>query len=273
MCASSFERANLQQRAPQKERLFALTIGARPRHHRPVPSYRHPRPAVTADVVVFSMRADDLAVLLIRRNDAPFKGAWALPGGFVDANESLERAAARELYEETGVNRVRLRQLGAFGDPGRDPRGHTVTVAYYTCVVAESTKVKAGDDAADADWKSLGDIDLSPPEPPTAKKRGAKKAPTKRARNAKVALAFDHGKIISDAVDRLRAHLTHEPWSLPFKLVPPRFTLAELKRVYEVVFGARIERRTFRSRMTARGLITRATEGEGRAQLYRWNAR
>lgn len=216
------------------------------------------------------MREDDLAVLLIQRKEAPFKGAWALPGGHVEENESLERAAARELYEETGVGRVRMRQLGAFGDPGRDPRGHYVTVVYYTCVVAETVKVRAGDDAAHVEWKALSSLDLTEPVEGEAKKKPAKKK--RVSKNAKSTLAFDHARIIGVAVDRLRAHLTHEPWSLPFKLVPPRFTLVELKRVYEVVFGARIARRTFRSRMLAKGLITRANEGEGRAQLYRWNS-
>ena len=110
-------------------------------------TYPYPRPAVSCDVVVFTMRADDLAVLLVQRRDEPFKGQWALPGGFVNENESLERAAARELSEETGLTGARLEQLGAFGDPGRDPRGHTVTVAYVTFLVAEA-KITAGDDAA-----------------------------------------------------------------------------------------------------------------------------
>src|SRR5271170_7253316 len=100
------------------------------------------------------MRAEDLAVLLIKRKKAPFKGAWALPGGFVNGNEPLERAAARELVEETGIAGVALEQLGAFGDPGRDPRGHTVTVVFYSFVVADAQPV-AADDAADARWVSV----------------------------------------------------------------------------------------------------------------------
>ena len=124
-------------------------------------TYPYPRPSVTADVVAFTMRADDLAVLLIRRKDEPFKGAWALPGGFVNENESLERAAARELHEETGlvVSPSKLEMLGAFGDPGRDPRGHTVTVAYVTFRSTE-TKVNAGDDAVEAVWQPLRALDL-----------------------------------------------------------------------------------------------------------------
>ena len=141
-------------------------------------SYPFPRPSVTADVVAFTLRADDLAVLLIRRKEDPFKGCWALPGGFVNENESLERAAARELYEETGLTGVKLEQLGAFGDPGRDPRGHTVTVAFVTFRTTE-TSITAGDDATEAEWQPLRALDLGdvsvarsvpPPPPPGSKK-------------------------------------------------------------------------------------------------------
>ena len=124
-------------------------------------TYEYPRPAVTADCVLFAMRAEDLAVLLIQRKHAPFKGSWALPGGFVNANEPLDRAAARELAEETGIVNVPLEQLGAFGDPGRDPRGHTVTVVFYSFVVADA-QPSAADDAADAAWLPL----KSPPSRP-----------------------------------------------------------------------------------------------------------
>jgi glutathione S-transferase len=119
-------------------------------------TYPYPRPSVTADVVAFTMRADDLAVLLIKRKADPFKGCWALPGGFVNENEPLDRAAARELHEETGliVHPSKLEQLGAFGDPGRDPRGHTVTVAFVTFRATE-TAINPGDDAIEAAWHPL----------------------------------------------------------------------------------------------------------------------
>ena len=100
------------------------------------------------------MRGDELFVLLVQRKDAPFKGLWALPGGFVNENEKLERAAARELREETGMTGARLEQLGAFGDPGRDPRGHTVSVVYLTFLQTEA-KLTAGDDASAAQWQAL----------------------------------------------------------------------------------------------------------------------
>src|SRR5438034_11030935 len=112
-------------------------------------TYDYPRPAVTADTVLFTMRAGDLAVLLVQRASAPFKGAWALPGGFVDQDEALDHAATRELQEETGLTGIALEQLGAFGEPGRDPRGHTITVAFLSFVVADTAPV-AAHDAADA---------------------------------------------------------------------------------------------------------------------------
>src|SRR4051812_36510895 len=101
------------------------------------------------------MRAEDLAVLLVKRGVAPYAGHWALPGGFVEEHESLERAALRELEEETGVRDIAMEQLAAFGDPGRDPRGHTISVAYFSFVVAESHAVIAGDDAAEVQWIPL----------------------------------------------------------------------------------------------------------------------
>src|SRR4051812_26696523 len=179
-------------------------------------TYPYPRPAVTCDAVVFTMRADDLAVLLIQRKDEPFKGRWALPGGYVNENESLERAVARELNEETGLSGVRLEQLGAFGDPGRDPRGHTITVAYLTFLVAEAA-VTAGDDAAAADWHSfrrlaLVDETAATRIVPALKGRRGKMVssappPQKRSKSRSIQLAFDHAKIISRAYRRLCLHL------------------------------------------------------------------
>jgi 8-oxo-dGTP diphosphatase len=204
------------------------------------------------------MRADDLAVLLVKRRGPPFKGSWALPGGFVDEHEPLEKAAARELAEETGVAGVALEQLGAFGDPGRDPRGHTVSVAYLAFVVAESHRARAGDDAAEATYVPLRELGID----------GASRAGQKR-------LAFDHVKIISLARDRLRERMNEPVRKNAFEFVPPRFTLTELQRVYEAVFGRTLDKRNFRARVLVRGLVepVAAARREGRhrpAQLYRW---
>ena len=224
-------------------------------------TYEYPRPAVTVDVVMFSMLENDLAVLLIRRKSAPFKGAWALPGGFVDENEALEKAAARELEEETSVRGVGIEQLGAFGEPGRDPRGHTVSIAYLTFVVAASHPVKAGDDASDVAWIPLEQL---PVGKPAAKGMGR--------------LAFDHARILEIARARLQEKL-HDP-SRPstFDLVPSRFTLTELQRVYEAVLGRALDKRNFRARLHARELVepvaSKQRTGRHRpAQLYRWKAR
>src|SRR5512132_798215 len=132
--------------------------------------------AVTVDIVIFTLREGDLQVLLVKRKNPPFQGRWAIPGGFVEVDESLEDAAARELREETGVEGMHIEQLYTFGDPGRDPRGRTVTVAYFALVPA-AVAVQAGDDAAEAEWKSVYHLP---------------------------AMAFDHCDIVNYALKRLR---------------------------------------------------------------------
>ena len=212
-------------------------------------TYEYPRPAVTADVVVFTIRAGALCVLLIRRAKAPFKGSWALPGGFVDSNEPLQRAAARELEEETRLTDLVLEQLGAFGEPGRDPRGHTVSVAYYTFLTA-TRPVSAGDDASAVDW------------------HGVRSLPK---------MAFDHADILAIALGRLR-HRLADPAHSPVEIVPARFTLSEQQHVHEAVLGRQLDKRNFRARLIARGLVepVLAAQKLGRhrpAQLFRFTGR
>ena len=248
-------------------------------------TYPYPRPSVTADVVAFTLRADDLAVLLVRRRDEPFKGCWALPGGFVNENESLERAAARELHEETGltVSPSKLEQLGAFGDPGRDPRGHTITVAYVTYRATE-TSLNPGDDAVEAEWVPLRALDLGdvstarsvPPPPPagTPASRKAAKRTTPQRPPTQVRLAFDHARILSRAYRRLCRHLDDPTSDSAFDLFPPRFTLAELRRIYEVVIGKKLGPRVIRQHLVDRSIIVPATTeptAKASTQLYRWN--
>jgi 8-oxo-dGTP diphosphatase len=139
--------------------------------------YEYPRPALTVDIALFYRDGSRIEVLLIKRARDPFKGWWALPGGFVDENESLEDAAARELLEETGLSRIHLDQVGAFGDPGRDPRGHTVSIV-FSAVVDQRIQPHAADDASDAKWHSA----RRPPK-----------------------LAFDHQKILRIALKRMLA--------------------------------------------------------------------
>lgn len=140
-----------------------------------MPTYSYPRPAVTADVVLLRNDATGISVLLIRRAKDPFAGCWALPGGFVDEDEPLEMAARRELAEETGLTADTLVQIGAFGDPGRDPRGHTVSVVYAGFVSSNAHAI-GSDDASDAQWFPLG---------------------------GQPNLAFDHAKILDEAIRRL----------------------------------------------------------------------
>lgn len=137
--------------------------------------YEYPRPAVTVDIVLFCRSGSGVDVLLIKRAREPFKGRWAFPGGFVDKDESLEHGASRELLEETGLSGIHLEQFGAFGDPGRDPRGHTVSIV-FSAMLAGRLQAHAADDAADAKWHSA----LRPPK-----------------------LAFDHKKILSLALQRI----------------------------------------------------------------------
>src|SRR5262249_55710558 len=158
------------------------------------------------------MRADDLAVLLIQRKDEPFKGLWAIPGGYVNENEPLDRAAARELGEETGLTGTRLEQIGAFGDPGRDPRGHTITVAWVTFLVAEAA-ITAGDDAAAAEWHAFRTLalDVTPSSrslpPPAYRRDSTPRRTSVRPGAISIKLAFDHAKIIRAAYKRLCQHL------------------------------------------------------------------
>jgi len=137
--------------------------------------YEHPRPAVTVDVALFYRGARNVEVLLIKRAREPFKGRWAFPGGFVDEDESLKNAAERELLEETGIEKVDLKQVGAFGDPGRDPRGHTVSVV-FTALLENQKEAKAADDAADVAWHSVARLPR---------------------------LAFDHKKILGIALEQV----------------------------------------------------------------------
>lgn len=223
-------------------------------------TYQYPRPAVTCDAVIFAIRGGDLAVLLIQRKDDPFKNHWALPGGFVNENESLDRAASRELSEETGLNIKQMEQIGAFGDPGRDPRGHTVTVAWTTFLVAEA-KVTAADDAADAQWHPFKNLALDGAAKP---KKGA------------VKLAFDHAKIVSQGYKRLCRYLDDPVKDRAFDLLPSRFTLAELQHLYSTITGKSETARAFKKRMLDRGFVVQAASKPTRKpadQLYRWNRR
>jgi 8-oxo-dGTP diphosphatase len=194
-----------------------------------VPSYdpsQFPAFAVTVDVVVLTLSDNRLHVLLVQRGVEPFEGMWAIPGGFKRPTETLDEAAGRELAEETGVDGASLlTQFGAYGDPGRDPRMNVVTVAYLA-VLRDVGPVVAGTDAAAADL-----------------------VPVSEALNGKLELAFDHDRIVRDAVERVRVDL--ELRGIATAFVGPTFTLAELRTVYEAVWGVQLDSANFRRSVLA----------------------
>lgn len=210
-------------------------------------TYEYPRAALTVDCVVFGLDEGDLKVLLIERGLEPFKGKWALPGGFVRVHETLEAAAGRELEEETGVREVFLEQLFTFSAIKRDPRERVVSVAYYALVNLADHITRAATDASDAQWFSA----TKPPK-----------------------LAFDHGEILSLALARLRGKLRYEP--IGFELLPKKFTLTQLQHLYETVLGMQIDKRNFRKKVLSfdflQALEETQRDGAHRpAQLYRFN--
>lgn len=214
-------------------------------------SQDHPPFAVTVDLVVLTIRADTLTALTVRRGVAPFLGAWALPGGFVRAEEDLDAAARRELAEETALpaHTVHLEQLASYGTPGRDPRMRVVTVAYLA-LAPELPVPTAGTDAAEARWSPVADLLADP-----------------------ASLAFDHHRILRDGVERARAKLEYTPLAAAF--CPAEFTVAELRRVYELVWGTALDPRNFHRKVTGvTGLLdatgsSTARDGGRPAQLYR----
>lgn len=207
--------------------------------------YPHLHPAVTTDIVIFTIREEKLELLLIKRKGAPFKGSWGLPGGFVNPDEDLEACAKRELAEETGVTGVYLEQLFTFGSPKRDPRERVISVAYYALAPAERITLCAASDAAAVDWFTL---DKLPP------------------------LAFDHRDIVEKARDRLVSKLEYSTIALRF--MPEKFTLSELQAVYEIIRSEPLDKRNFRKWLLGLGRIEETGEerrnGNYRpAKLYR----
>jgi 8-oxo-dGTP diphosphatase len=187
---------------------------------------KFPAFAVTVDIVILTMSVGRPHVLLVRRGVAPFKGTWAIPGGFKRPNETLDGAAKRELAEETGVDSASLlTQFGAYGDPGRDPRMNVVTIAYLA-VLRDVGAVVAGTDAAEAAL-----------------------IPLSEALNGKILLAFDHAQIVRDAIERVRVDL--ELTGIATAFVGPTFTLAELRSVYEAVWGVQLDGANFRRSVVA----------------------
>jgi 8-oxo-dGTP diphosphatase len=182
--------------------------------------------SVTVDLVILTIRESRLSVLLVRRGIPPYKGRWALPGGFVEEGEDLEAAALRELVEETGttLREVHLEQLRTYGTPRRDPRGRVVTVAHLA-LAPDLPAPRAGSDAAHAEWVGVDEALAAGPK-----------------------LAFDHEVILADGVERARSKLEYTPLGTAF--CPTTFTVGELRRVYEAVWGRAIDPRNFHRKVT-----------------------
>jgi 8-oxo-dGTP diphosphatase len=203
------------------------------------------RPLVTVDVAIFTLRDNDLQVLLIRRKRPPCQDMWAIPGGQIHTEEALEAAAQRTLAEETGLSEVYLEQLFTFGEPSRDPRDRVITVAYFAVVPAAKVVPCATEDSVRVRWWSLCSL------PP---------------------LAFDHAGILQYALTRLRYKLEYT--AVGFELLPEQFTLTELQTAYEIVLGETLDKRNFRRKILSAGIIEFCGDhrsGEGRpARLYRY---
>jgi 8-oxo-dGTP diphosphatase len=204
-------------------------VVARAGREQPPPGYdpsQFPAFAVTVDVVILTMSERTLQVLLVRRGEAPFEGMWAIPGGFKRPTETLDEAARRELIEETGVEVATApTQFGAYGDPGRDPRMNVVTVAYLA-VVRDVGAVVGGTDASEAAL-----------------------LPVSTVLNEDLDLAFDHVRIVRDAVERVRVEL--EVSGIATAFVGPTFTMAELRAVYEAIWGVQLDAANFRRTIVA----------------------
>lgn len=209
--------------------------------------YEYERPALTTDCVVFGLDENDLKILLIQRDIEPFEGEWALPGGFIRVGESVDDCARRELEEETGLKNIFLEQLYSFGAPDRDPREHVVTVAYYALVNLIEHAPQAATDARNAAWFALDDLP---------------------------SLAFDHNKILDAALDRLKGKVRYQP--IGFELLPEKFTLTQLQRLYEIILENKIDKRNFRKKVIKLDILIETDEVEQdvahrAARLYRFD--
>ncbi|MBA2341625.1 MAG: NUDIX hydrolase [Pyrinomonadaceae bacterium] len=214
-------------------------------------AYEYERPALTVDCVIFGLDLEEesLKVMLIERDLEPFAGRWAIPGGFVRQGESLEAAALRELEEETGISDVFLEQLYTFGAPGRDPRGWIVSVAYYALVSPDKHHVTAATDARRAEWFTVT------------------KLPS---------LAFDHNDIMRAALQRLRGKLAYAP--IGFELLPRKFTIKQLQKLYEIVLGEKLDNRNFRKKIFSMDVLRELDEIQKgvphrAARLYKFDER
>lgn len=207
--------------------------------------YKYPHPSVTTDCVIFGFEGQKLQVLLIERGIEPYKGRWAFPGGFLNPDETAEQGALRELQEETGLTGAYIEQFHTYTDPNRDPRERVITIAYYALVRIQ--EVKGGDDAAKAQWFALDEV----PQ-----------------------LAFDHDRILQDAMRQIRERIHFEP--IGFELLPEKFTMKELQSLYEAILDIKFDRRNFAKKMLHFELLTDLAEtvnpsAKREAKLFSFN--
>ncbi|CAM1342173.1 NUDIX hydrolase [Tenacibaculum aestuarii] len=204
---------------------------------------------IAVDAVVFGYQQKELSVLLIKRGIEPFKGAWALPGGLVLENESLEHAVERELLEETGVTIDYLEQLYTFGTPKRDPRNRVISVTYFGLVSPNHFKISADTDAAEVQWFPIHKLPK---------------------------LAFDHNLILTTALKRLQSKINYQP--IGFELLNQEFPFSDLENLYQTILNQKIDRRNFRKKIMSFGILTETNKihqtSSGRpAKLFKFNAK
>lgn len=193
--------------------------------------YKYPHPSVTTDSVVFGFDGKALHILLIERGIEPYKGSWALPGGFLKMDETVEQGAARELMEETGVEKIYLEQFRVYSAVNRDPRERVITVAFYALVRKSDYRLIAGDDAARASWFGIDEL------PP---------------------LAFDHRQIINDAREHLKDVIVTRP--IAFHLLDKYFSMSELQHIYEAINQTQYDRRNFSKKMIASDMLHKVSD-------------
>lgn len=202
---------------------------------------------LTVDAVVFGYEEGKITVLLIKRKYEPFKNKWAIPGGFIKDNESLEQAVERELFEETGLKINYLEQLYTFGQPERDPRGRIVSITYFGLVRPDAFRLFASTDAKDAQWFSIHEL----PE-----------------------LSFDHKEILELAIKRIQGKITYEP--IGFELLDKKFPFSDLEKLYSTLLGRKVDRRNFRKKIVGLNVLDeldeKVSKGSGRpANLFQFN--
>ncbi|MFI1770657.1 NUDIX hydrolase [Thalassobellus citreus] len=202
---------------------------------------------LSVDAVVFGYEEGKISVLLIKRKYEPFKDKWAIPGGFVLNDESLEEAVQRELQEETGVKINYLEQLYTFGNPYRDPRGRVVSIAYFGLIRPNTFKIFASTDAAEVQWFNIDELQE---------------------------LSFDHQEILEIAIKRLQGKITYEP--IGFELLDKKFPFSDLEKLYTTLLGREIDRRNFRKKIIGLNVLDeldeKVSKGSGRpANLFQFN--